>query len=226
MDLQDRIDAHVLGPHVWRGKSVRAAHAVVSTGFAALDRKLSGGWPWGAMIEIFVERYGIGELTLLMPTLASLSTDQKAGSGWIVWVAPPWVPYAPALARCGVDPGRILLVHPSAGDRKAVLWTVEQALRSGASVAVLAWLESAADAELRRLQLAAEEQRCGLVLFRPSAALRQRSPAALRLKLSGSGEGTRVGILKCRGARPAQLSLELSRGGTRGQAPAGDGGCR
>lgn len=226
MGLRDRIDTQVLGPHVWRGKSAQAAHTVVGTGFGALDRKLSGGWPWGAMIEICVERYGIGELSLLMPTLASLGTGDEPGHGWIVWVAPPWVPYAPALARCGIDIARILLVHPDTSDRKAVLWTVEQALRSGASAAVLAWLESATDTELRRLQLAAEEQRCGLVLFRSTAALRQRSPAALRLKLSGTSSGTRIDILKCRGGRPAQLSLDLCRGGTSGSDLSGDAGCR
>jgi hypothetical protein len=226
MNAVDRIDSHVWGPHVWRGKAGHSAHAVLATGFDALDRKLSGGWPWGAVTEIFVERYGIGELSLLMPALASLSAADEADSGWIVWVAPPLMPYAPALTRYGVKLERILLVHPSAQDGAGALWAVEQALRSGASVAVLAWLKSANDAQLRRLQLAAEEQHCGLMLFRPASALRQRSPAALRLKLS-CGEGAiRIDILKCRGARPGRLSLDLSRCAAKGSNHSGEAGCR
>src|SRR5690606_23272352 len=145
-------------------------------------------WPWGAITEIFVDRYGLGELSLLMPSLASLSRRETLEKGWIVWVAPPLTPYAPALARAGVDLDRILLVDPAVGPSTSpakinenALWATEQALRSGASVAVLAWLRAASDTVLRRLQLAAEEQRCGLMLFRPEAALKQRSPAALRL---------------------------------------------
>ena len=43
-------------------------------GFAALDRYLpGGGWPLGPLIEVFVERYGVGELSLLMPALAALT---------------------------------------------------------------------------------------------------------------------------------------------------------
>jgi protein ImuA len=91
---------------------------------------------------------------------------------------------------------------------------------------VLAWLGSATDAQLRRLQLAAEEQHCGLMLFRPASALRQRSPAALRLKLSCSEGGTRIDILKCRGARPARLSLDLSRCAAQGSSRSGETGCR
>lgn len=231
MGLEDRIGAHDWGPHVWRGSSRHAAHPVLATGFAALDRKLSGGWPWGAITEIFVERYGIGELSLLMPALVSLSSGEDA-AGWIVWVAPPWVPNAQALVRCGVRLERILLVHPSAGpssssdDRAAALWAVEQALRSGASVAVLAWLDAVNDTQLRRLQLAAEEQRCGLVLFRPATALRQRSPAALRLRLSAAGDALRIDILKCRGARPARLHLDPGRDAPGDPVARGDAGCR
>lgn len=206
-----------LGPHVWRGQAHSSTHPVLATGFDALDQKLSGGWPWGAITEIFVDRYGIGELSLLMPSLASLSRQKTIENGWIVWVAPPLVPYAPALVRAGVDLGRVLLVDPAAGPSTSpakinenALWATEQALRSGASVVVLAWLRAASDTVLRRLQLAAEEQRCGLMLFRPEAALKQRSPAALRLRLSCMGTKTRIEILKCRGGRPAEISLVLS----------------
>lgn len=208
------VDA-LLGPHLWRGRTGCAAQPVRSTGFGVLDEVLGGGWPWGAIVEIFVERYGTGELGLLMPMLASLHSDeQEAQPGLLVFVAPPFVPYAPSLARHRIDLRRMLIVQTGrcaeqkARAEKEVLWATEQAVRSGACVAVLAWLPSAGGVVLRRLQLAAEEQRCGLVLFRSARALQQRSPAALRLKISAEGAKTRVEVLKCRGARPHSVRLD------------------
>jgi len=195
------------GPHLWRGRAGCSAQNVRATGFDSLDRAIGGGWPWGAVVEIFVERYGCGELSLLMPVLAALSAADEAEPGFFVFVSPPWIPYPPALIRRGVDVGRILVVQrPAAEDE--TLWATEQAVRSGASAAVVAWLGSANDTELRRLQLSAEERGCGLMLFRPERALRQRSPAALRLKVSVERNETRVDVLKRRGGAPQSLRLE------------------
>ncbi|HUQ52487.1 MAG TPA: hypothetical protein VM692_09715, partial [Gammaproteobacteria bacterium] len=60
---------------------------------------------------------------------------------------------------------------------------------------------------LRRLQLAAEDQGCWVVLFRPVSASQQRSPAALRIRLSQAQAATRVQIIKCRGGRPNVVEL-------------------
>ena len=196
-------------PHIWRGFDGRTAHAAHVTGFRDLDAHLpGGGWPAAALTEIVVERYGIGELSLLMPAMARLSamrTSEQAGR-WIFWISPPFIPYAPALARRGIDLNRILLVHAPMA-RSESLWAMEQALRAKSCVAVLAWARHAEDAALRRLQLAAEQSHCWAVLFRPVDALRQRSPAALRLKLAKTTTGTRIEILKCRGARPGIVHI-------------------
>ncbi|HEY8521202.1 MAG TPA: translesion DNA synthesis-associated protein ImuA [Gammaproteobacteria bacterium] len=208
---------------VWLGRGAQLAPPVIPTGFAALDRYLpGGGWPRNAISEIFLEQYGIGELTLLMPALAELTRAEDAAGRWIVWVAPPLVPYAPALRRQGVELDRLLLVHPRGG-RKNDLWAVEQAIRSGSAAAVLAWVRTADDVDLRRLQLAAEERVCWVVLFRPVEDLENRSPAALRLELRAGapmrgvrGRGAsrprralRVRVLKCRGRQPADIDLEV-----------------
>lgn len=204
MSLKDLI-SH---PDIQLGRRGHAERPVIATGFEPLDRFFpGGGWPDGALTEIFATHYGIGELTLLMPALACLSR-KDADAKWIIWIAPPFVPYAPALARQGLNLDRVLMVHPS-GERDG-LWAVEQALRSGAGAAVLAWIRSASDVALRRLQLAAEERRCWAVIFRPMAAMRHRSPAALRLKLSREGTRSRVEILKCRGGRPGIIDLDCS----------------
>jgi hypothetical protein len=161
-----------------------------------------------ALTEIILEGYGIGELSLLMPALARLNRPQnpEQAAGWILWVSPPFIPYAPALDRHGVDLTRMLFVHAGAKHRDS-LWAMEQALRAGSCVAVLAWVQSADENTLRRLQLAAEEGCCWAVLFRPKTAFQQRSPAVLRLQLLSEGDSTRVEILKCRGGRPGVVRI-------------------
>ena len=192
---------------VWRGRGAELARPAIPTGFDELDRYLpGGGWPRGAVTEICLDHYGIGELTLLLAGLARL-VREGAQKKWIVWVAPPFIPYAPALQQHGIDLDCQLLVHPRNGGRKSDLWAVEQAVRSGSCAAVLAWVQAADEVDLRRLQLAAEERSCWVVLFRPLAALESRSPAALRLKLSQQAVTTRVSVVKCRGRQPAEIGL-------------------
>lgn len=189
---------------VWRGKVATVARAVIPTGFHELDRALpGGGWPLGALTEILVDGYGIGELGLLMPALTALTKEDPAKpKRWVAWVAPPFVPYAPALQQRGVNIDRLLMIHPTSGG-KSRLWAIEQAIRSGSSVGVLAWVAAADDVILRRLQLAAEEQGCWVVLFRPASTRLQRSPAALRVHLSQA----RVEIVKCWGGRPGVVDV-------------------
>jgi cell division inhibitor SulA/protein ImuA len=192
----------------WRGKVATAARAVIPTGFRELDRALpGGGWPLGAITEILVDGYGIGELGLLMPALAALTKEDPAKpKKWVAWIAPPFIPYAPALQQHGVNIDRLLMIHPTSGG-KSRLWAVEQAVRSGSSAGVLAWVANVDDVILRRLQLAAEEQACWLLLFRPASARLQRSPAALRVLLSHAREATRVEIVKCRGGQPGVVDV-------------------
>ena len=215
MDLDELLRS---GP-IWRGRSKYEYSQTkgLSTGIQELDRALpSEGWPLGSVIEIIVERYGLGELTLLMPSLVTLTQQAKEGGrGWVLWVAPPFIPYAPALANHGLDLNNMLLVHPqkAAGfSHHDALWAVEHSLRSGSCLAVLAWVKEADDTSLRRLQLAAEESGCLVVLFRPLQSKAQQSPASLRLTLSWGAQGTDIHILKCRGGSAVTLKgVEIPR---------------
>src|SRR4249920_3911074 len=123
-------------PDIWRGDSLnRAGGPVVSSGFPALDAGLpGGGWPAGALTEILPAHEGIGELRLLGPALAGLSQRGLR----LAWIAPPHLPYAPALAAAGIDIGKLVIVRTTS--RKETLWAAEQALASNACGAVLAWL--------------------------------------------------------------------------------------
>jgi len=164
------------------------------TGFAPLDAALpGGGWPVGAITELMPETQGIGELSLLLPALAQLS---RAGR-YIAWIAPPCLPYPPALIHHGLALEQLLLVQTR--DARTALWATEQALRCPAIGAVLAWPEAIDDRQVRRLQLAAEAGgSCGL-LYRPPAAAQQHSPAALRMLLRGDVAGLHIEIRKVRG---------------------------
>ena len=133
---------------LWRGREVSAATpAGLSTGFAALDALLPWrGWPPGALSEILNDRPG-GGLALLKPALARLSAEAR----WLLFLDPPFIPFAPALAASGVELTRLLVV----GGGEAA-WAAEQGLRSGACSAVLVWGGRWRMPALRRLQLAAE----------------------------------------------------------------------
>ncbi len=78
------------------------------SGFPLLDRHLpGGGWSMDAVSEFCLAQTGIGELQLLVPALARLSRKPR----WILWVNPPFLPYAPALASLGIQVNRILVVQ-------------------------------------------------------------------------------------------------------------------
>lgn len=204
------IDQLLAGHLVRRGDEGGAGPwPALPSGFPALDALLPGGWPRGALIELMPDTDGIGELRLLLPALARLAADPHPARRWIVLVAPPCIPYAPALDRQGLDPSRLLVVRAdSAAD---VLWAAEQALRSGLCAALLAWCGSAQPVALRRLALAAAGDGALLILFRPPAARRRPSPAALRIRLyPAAGNGLALEIFRNRYGRfPAALRIAL-----------------
>lgn len=187
---------------LWQGRQGRpAAERVLPSGWPVLDELLGGGWPRAALVEVLSDDHQ--GLSLLLPLLARLSTGRR----WLAWVAPPHVPYAPALAARGIRVEQLLLVREVSGDQ--ALWAAEQTLKSAACGLVLLWPEQAAGggqrrdrvetAQLRRLQLAAEQGDCSGILFRPPRVAAQVSPAALRLRVRPAPLGLEVEVLKRRG---------------------------
>lgn len=205
MALEEILQRHP----VWRGRSPQLAAPVVPTGFQVLDSELpGGGWPTGALTEVLGSQEGIGELGLLLPALAALTWAGKR----VVWLAPPHLPYAPALAAAGINLAQLVVVR--APGRRDALWAAEQALRSGCCHALLGWFRRASYDDLRRLAVAAEGSSALIALFRPREAAAESSPACLRLALEAGGdasEGTTltVRILKRRGM-PAAAPLRLA----------------
>ena len=191
------IDSLLRDPRLWRGQDnpppPPSRHA---TGFTALDDALpAGGWPEASLVEILFSADGLGELSLLLPTLAALSSDDRP----VLVVAPPYRVYAPAWQAAGL---RLSQLHVLDANPKDALWAMEQTLRAGCCGAVLGWPMQADDNSLRRLQVAAETGQTPGFAFRPMGALSNPSPAALRLSLRGTDSHPELRILKCRGALP------------------------
>ncbi|WP_150555195.1 MULTISPECIES: translesion DNA synthesis-associated protein ImuA [Pandoraea] len=227
---------------LWRASELahcrRAGHR---SGFAALDAELPGaGWPHGAVTELLSDRPGIGEWRLLAPVLRDLT---QAGQPVMV-IAPPMLPYAPALAGWGIDlrwlsvvvrPARKMSGAPKArGERRErgggsaraedrdMLWCAEQALKSACCGAVLAWLPAATPEQIRRLQVAAGGGQTLAWVMRPRAAAATASAAPLRLGLS-VGQGSRLGVQFHKRRGPPRLEplwLTLPAPYTRASQPA------
>jgi cell division inhibitor SulA len=200
------LDALIHERRLWPAAGQAAGRPGESTGHAALDAVLpGGGWPSASLLELLLPMDGVGELGLLLPTLVRLA---RQGRG-LAMVAPPYLPYAPALAAAGVDLSRLLVLRAEGRD---ALWATEQALRSGACGAVLCWPQGADDRALRRLAVAAEQGDALGFAFRPLRALQQPSPAALRMEVL---PGERVRVHKCRGgavpAAPVMLKSATPR---------------
>lgn len=189
------LHALLQNPAIWRGnEQARVALPSIPTGFSELDRELPGrGWPRGVVSELLTERSGIGELSLLMPALARLSQHD----GWLMLIAPPWMPYAPALAARGIRLSKIIVANTTAD--KDTVWAAEQSLRAGNCSAVLLWPRAVNEQGLRRLQLAAEAGGSFGVVFGEAVRAAFSSPAPLRLRLGVRQDKLAVKILKRRG---------------------------
>ena len=197
---------------VWKLKDASAAptRPVWSTGKSSLDARLpGGGWPTASLIEVLLDDTGLGEVQLFLPALVESQRGAGlAGNGeasWLVWIAPPHEPYAPALAQQGIELGRLLIVRPVSATE--ALWAAEQALASGVCAAVFLWLKGTDDRWLRRLKLAAEAGGALGVLFRPERHRFESSPASLRLAVSRGENEIRLDLLKVQGGRPGPVDL-------------------
>lgn len=230
-----RLDELLSHPSLWRASGGQAAARSLPSGFRRLDDRLpGGGWPLDTLIEILLPAHGVGEINLLLPALRALAGDSRVARRWIAWIGPPHLPYAPALASAGLDPGSMLVVQPR-GPRGAAsqggngspqgqsplqrpdptLWAMEQALRSRACAAALGWTDAADGQSLRRLKLAAEEGGSLGFLFRPLRRAVEPSPASLRLSLEPRDGLLDLHILKCRGGVPGKVEALLGRRASR-----------
>ena len=206
--MNSALAAVLSNPAIWRGRDCAPEPAALPSGFAALDAMLPGrGWPGNALTEIVLEREGIGEIRLTLPALARLQAQGRD----IAWIAPPHVPYAPALIAGGLDLARLFIVRcRTLADQ---LWAYEQALRAPECGAAFAWLNSHDERPMRRLAVAAREGRTWGVLWRRPGQQAIATTASLRLSLAPREGRLAIRVLKRRGgdlAQPAIIDVDAS----------------
>ncbi len=200
---------------VWQADALASAPGrVLATGDVLLDAQLpGGGWPLGALSEILQPPGVHNEWRLLLPALA------RCGTGAVVLVGAPQMPFGPSLGAQGLLPQRLLWVSAPEGAKGGAqrLWATEQALRCADVDAVLAWLVQVRPEQLRRLQMAAAEYDKLLFVLRPEQAQNESSPAVLRLWVAPAVDAPdtlEVRALKRRGPpmdQPLHLAFRASR---------------
>lgn len=189
---------------VWRGRAPEVPAGDQPTGWRALDAVLpAGGWPDASLSEILLPVDGVGELRLVLPTLARLTRSRRN----VVIVSPPYAPCVAGWQQQGIDMRQVDIVEAT---EKDVLWTAEQCLRSGSCAAVLAWPRQADDRALRRLQVAAATGQALAFVFRDRSHLSNASPAALRLELEALPR-PQLWVRKCRGGAVPTQPVPLAR---------------
>jgi len=222
-------------PLIWRGcgagqYSKYKQNNGLGTGYHKLDEILpEQGWPQATVIEVISQYSGIGEIQLFLPAMAKLTAQKKN----IIWIAPPFIPYAPALLQAGLDLDYVLVLGTRSLDRNN-LWAMEKVLHVSACGLVLCWPGRLNIRLVRRLQLAAEKGNSIGVLFshmnlpatpadmkNPPKSFRHEHqygslPVALRLAIqpvlpvTGWTSTLQVSIVKARGAsRFHSIKLDL-----------------
>jgi protein ImuA len=196
---------------IWRGDVLGSSpDPVVSSGFHELDKALpGGGWPTRNLIELLLSSEGLGEISLLGPSLGQMACNGRN----ILLIGPPYIPYMPAWENLGIDSRRIVIARISKPVER--LWVLEQGIKSGAFGVVIGWLFQASQQVTRRLQVLARTAASLIFLFRPESAQFEPSAAPLRVVLSSSPHhALSVRVLKRRGApvaSPLRITLPQAR---------------
>ena len=210
----------LLHAQLWRASSLGAGTSrCVASGFAALDAELPGsGWPTRGLSEILSASPGLLEWRLLAPALRPLLIEQpaalvgrarkrptvRAPQRPLLLINPPHTPHLPGLQASGLHAQQLVWISVATPQQQ--LWATEQAIKSNAAAAVLAWLPQARPEQLRRLQSHVQASDAPVFIFRPLSAATQASAAPLRVLASlGLDWGLDVQILKRRGPTHAQV---------------------
>lgn len=180
---------------IWSLYEQLSPGALLSTGFAELDQILAGGFPANTVIELH-SPVGIGELRLLLPCLTRAMACQQL----LVFINPPMLMGCQMLQAEGIAPSQVLVLHPATA--QDALWAAEQCLKSGCCGSVILWQPTLSIAQLKRLQLCAQNGQASLFIFRGQRQAQISLPVALSLQLSPANQGVKVQVLKRRGGRP------------------------
>jgi hypothetical protein len=158
------------------------------------------GFRPGMVVEWLLTNAGAGAATSAL----EITSRCLGGRGTWAFVDPTRESYLPALSGWGIDPRRILVLHPATLQESC--WAIEQCLRCAGVSVTWAWLGNRVATTVHRRWKRAAEVGGGVgLLFRPDQAHREPAWADLRLRvtpLSGGQGDTRrikVDVLYCRG---------------------------
>lgn len=180
---------------IWSVHEQSPVGTLLSTGFAELDQVLAGGFPAHTVVELH-SPMGIGELRLLLPCI----TRPEACSQLLALINPPLLIGSQMLQAAGIAPEQVLLLQPA--NTQDALWAAEQCLKSGCCGSVILWQPFLSIAQLKRLQLCAQDGQASLFIFRGQRQSQCSLPVALSLQLSPALQGVKVQVLKRRGGWP------------------------
>jgi protein ImuA len=190
---------------IWSLHDQVSPKEIFSTGFTELDQALQGGFPAHTVIELHGPT-GIGELRLLLPGL----TRPFAREQLLVLISPPTFIGSQMLQNAGFSLTQILVLHPSTA--QDAFWAAEQCLKSGCCGSVLLWQSALSIAQLKRLQLCAQDGLASLFIFRGQRQSQLSLPVALSLQLSPALSGIQVQVLKRRGGWPvAPILVDMTK---------------
>jgi protein ImuA len=191
----------------------RYADQPVSSGCEPLDGLLpERGFCRGTLVE-WLSAEGAGACTL-----ALLAARHACSDGGMLAVFDHRREFCPpAAVRLGIEPEQLLVIHADAAADDH--WAIDQALRSQAVTAVLAWPGRLDDRTFRRWQLAAEEGGGLAMLLRPETARNEPSWADVRLWVEPLPVATllrnrkrllQIVLLRCRGGNAERgVDVEL-----------------
>lgn len=204
----------------------RAAGKVLPFGVDPIDQALpQGGLALGALHEVagvgIDEEDGALAAAFLAGILARLAPERP-----VLWCSASGDLYGPGLAACGLMPERLILARVPG--EQALLWAMEEGLRSAVLAAVIGEVETLPLAASRRLQLAAEATGTTAFALRRwrngDRAARQRgapNAAVTRWRVKALPAGTeaddapgigrprwRLELWRCRGGVPASWMVE------------------
>ncbi len=205
-------------------------------GLAAIDRHLpGGGLASGALHELAGDGPDVEHATAATLLLAGLLARRR---GPVLWALARCDLFAPALAAAGLHPDRVIFAEAG----RAVLATMEEALRHPGLAAVVGEVQTLGLTASRRLTLAAETSgvpafalrrsrtAAGPALAEPNAAATRWRVAALPARpqvpdVPGIGRALwQLDLVRCRGGVPATWIVEAcdAQGRIRLAADAGD----
>jgi protein ImuA len=197
-----------------RTSSAPVDRGALPFGIDAVDRALPGkGLALGALHEIFEGASGSNAANAALFAAGILARLK----GPVLWCLHSRDLFAPALARVGLHPDRV--IYCETWKDREILPAIEEGLRHPGVAGVVGELDRLPLTPSRRLQLAAEASGVTALIVRRTDAGTPEANAALsrwRVSATPSAEGEpgmgrarwHVELLRCRGAEPNAWNLE------------------